>query len=65
MTQPALPAESAFFDLTHASQFSGLSKDTLRRWIDNGRLMAFKPGQKILVDKSELERAIRSKAVTP
>lgn len=53
----------AYLDLAAASAHAGLSVRTLRRFITQGRLPAYRPGGKILVRRIDLERLITSARV--
>jgi excisionase family DNA binding protein len=47
-----------------AARYAGVSADTIRRWIEIGRLRAYRPGGVIvLVEVAELDRLLQGPAV--
>jgi excisionase family DNA binding protein len=49
-------------DVIAAASVAGRSAETVRRWVWSGRLRAHKRGNKLLIDRSDLERLIKSSA---
>jgi len=47
-------------DVIAAASVAGRSAETVRRWVWSGRLRAHKRGNKLLIDRSDLERLITS-----
>jgi excisionase family DNA binding protein len=47
-------------DVIAAASVAGRSAETVRRWVWSGRLKAHKRGNKLLIDRSDLERLLRS-----
>lgn len=47
-----------FCTLQQAEADYGTAVKTLRLWVATGRLSAFKPGRRVLVDRDELERLV-------
>src|SRR5437763_764831 len=47
-------------DVIAAASVAGRSAETVRRWVWSGRLRAHKRGNKLLIDRSDLERLIKS-----
>ena len=47
-------------DVITAASVAGRSAETVRRWVWSGRLRAHKRGNKLLIDRSDLERFLRS-----
>jgi excisionase family DNA binding protein len=56
--------EKDWLSLAAAQAYSSLSKRSLRRLIQTGRLTAYRPmgGRKILLERRQLDEAIRSTA---
>jgi excisionase family DNA binding protein len=50
MTEPEL------LDIRQAAADTGRSAETVRRWIWSGKLAATKRGNRLLIDRTELER---------
>lgn len=55
MTEPEL------VDIRQAAADSGRSAETVRRWIWSGKLTATKRGNRLLIDRAELERFLRER----
>lgn len=55
----ATMAEPAFISLTAASARTGLSTASLRRAIRAGRLQAYRPNRRVLLDPAELDAFVR------
>jgi excisionase family DNA binding protein len=49
-------------DVIAAASVAGRSAETVRRWVWSGRLRAHKRGNKLLIDRSDLERLIKASA---
>jgi len=49
-------------DVLAAASIAGRSAETVRRWVWSGRLRAHKRGNKLLIDRSDLERLLKSSA---
>lgn len=55
MTDPEL------VDIRQAASDSGRSAETVRRWIWSGKLAATKRGNRLLIDRAQLERFLRGR----
>lgn len=55
MTEPEL------VDIRQAAVDSGRSAETVRRWIWSGKLTATKRGNRLLIDRAELERFLQER----
>lgn len=55
MTEPEL------VDIRQAASDSGRSAETVRRWIWSGKLAAAKRGNRLLIERAELERFLRER----
>jgi excisionase family DNA binding protein len=51
-----------FLAVTAAATYSGLSEETIRRWLRSGRLTAYRPNRRVLVDREQLDRLILASA---
>ncbi len=49
-------------DVIAAASVAGRSAETVRRWVWSGRLRAHKRGNKLMIDRSDLERLLESSA---
>jgi excisionase family DNA binding protein len=49
----------AFLSVEAAAAHTSLSAPTLRKWLAEGRLKAYRPNRRVLIDAGELERLIR------
>jgi excisionase family DNA binding protein len=49
-------------DVIAAASVAGRSAETVRRWVWSGRLRAHKRGNKLWIDRSDLERLLKSSA---
>ena len=47
-------------DVIGAASVAGRSAETVRRWVWSGRLRAHKRGNKLLIDREDLERLLKS-----
>jgi excisionase family DNA binding protein len=47
-------------DVTAAAAIAGRSAETVRRWVWTGRLRAHKAGKKLLIERSDLDRLLKS-----
>jgi len=56
VTKPAVDE----LDVIGAATVAGRSAETVRRWVWSGRLRARKRGNKLLIDRAELERLLQS-----
>lgn len=67
MARTAPTTETRWLGYAAASEYAGLSEDTLRRLIGVGRLHAYRPagGRRVLIDRAELDSYIRSCAEGP
>ena len=59
MTEPEL------VDIRQAAGESGRSAETVRRWIWSGKLAATKRGNRLLIDRAELERFLHERTEEP
>jgi excisionase family DNA binding protein len=48
-------------DIRQAASDSGRSAETVRRWIWSGKLAATKRGNRLLIDRAQLERFLRER----
>jgi hypothetical protein len=56
--------DSRFIGMAQAIRFSSMGELMLRRWVKEGRLRLYKVSRKkVLIDRLELEAAIRANAV--
>jgi len=55
--------DKLFFSLRAAEQACDVSRRTLRQWIKENRLPAFRVGNKLLVRKADLEAALTAAPV--
>ena len=55
MTEPEL------VDIRQAATDTGRSAETVRRWIWSGKLAATKRGNRLLIERAELERFLRDR----
>jgi excisionase family DNA binding protein len=53
--------EVELVDIRQAASDSGRSAETVRRWIWSGKLAATKRGNRLLIDRAELERFLRDR----
>lgn len=50
-------ADDSFVSVREAAKRAGKSEDTIRRWLDEGRLQKFtRPPREVLVNTKELDR---------
>lgn len=54
-------ADPELVDIRQAATDSGRSAETVRRWIWSGKLAATKRGNRLLIDRAELERFLRER----
>jgi excisionase family DNA binding protein len=52
--------DAGYCDLSHGERFTGMSKDTLRRLVSQGKLNGYRPGHKLLLSIAELRRFMES-----
>jgi excisionase family DNA binding protein len=50
-----------YMTLKRAAEFADTPVPTLRHWIYRGKLKAYRPGRRVLVQKSDLVRFLRSR----
>ena len=50
---------NALKNINEAGEFLGLSSWTIRRWIQQGKILPVRLGSRVLIEESELERVIR------
>jgi excisionase family DNA binding protein len=54
---------SRFFGISDAARYTGLSTQTIRRWINDGKLTAHRPGaRKTLISRQELDALVLGSA---
>jgi excisionase family DNA binding protein len=56
---PHVIDKPAFLSLEGAAAHTSLSVVTLRKWLAEGRLKAYRPNRRVLIDVRELEALIR------
>ena len=54
-------AEPDLVDIRQAAADTGRSPETVRRWVWSGKLNATKRGNRLLIDRAELERFFRER----
>ena len=59
------PPDPGFMSVQAAARFAGVSVGSIRSYIRQGRLQAFKPFGRILVDRVALEQLVRSAVRQP
>ena len=52
--------DSTSLDVIAAAAVAGRSAETVRRWVWSGRLRAHKRGNKLLIERSDLDRLLKS-----
>jgi len=55
-----MAAPTRFLTYGGASEITGISVETLRRWVREGRLVTYRPSRRPLLDAEELATYIRS-----
>jgi hypothetical protein len=65
MSTTITQSSSQFLTVAAAAAWAGLSVATIRAWLGSGRLTAFRPCGRTLVDAAELASVIRSAAGEP
>jgi excisionase family DNA binding protein len=56
---PQVTDRPAFLSLKAAAARTSLSAVTLRKWLAEGRLKAYRPNRRVLIDVDELDALIR------
>jgi len=57
---PVAKQDSTPLDVIAAAAVAGRSAETVRRWVWSGRLKAHKRGNKLLIERSDLDRLLKS-----
>jgi hypothetical protein len=61
-----LPPERRWFDIHDAAEYTGFSIQQIRRFIAQGLLVAYRPGeQKLVLDKIQIDQFISDSASKP
>jgi excisionase family DNA binding protein len=62
----ALDPVQRFVDVAVASRYSGISSQTLKRYVKEGRLAGCRPGpRKILIERASLDQMLEQSRVRP
>lgn len=55
---------SEFYTYAHAAKALGISKVTLWRWINAGKIQGYQLGREVMIEKIEVER-LKKKGLVP
>lgn len=53
------------YSLDEAAQWLGLHRNTVKKWIARGELVASRPGKQYRIRQSDLDDFLRRKQITP
>lgn len=59
---PRLPK---YFTIAGAAEYSSLSEESIRGFVDLGKLQAFRPNGRLLIDRLELEQFVATSTKRP
>jgi excisionase family DNA binding protein len=62
MTSEPLSPSATFLTVRGAAQYSTLSSAAIRRLIRNQRLKAYRVGQRVVIEREDVDRLIRGEA---
>jgi excisionase family DNA binding protein len=61
MDNEARGIDREYLTLASAAEFADTPVPTLRHWISRGKLKGYRPGRRVLVEKRDLVRFLRSR----
>ncbi len=59
------PMTERIYTLDQVAEILGFHRETIRKWILNGELVASKPGKEYRIYKSDLDEFMRRKQIKP
>ncbi len=59
MTNSNVIVPKAFYSVAEVADLLGVNKRTIRRWIDQGKLVAHRFGRQLRISRADLEAFVR------